>query len=135
MYLLLTLIFLLQILNCVPQLILPIKKALNTRNPSCIVATLKAIQQLVMTGKIEITSYLFPYFIDHHWVLLQFEFYFGNLLQFVRFGSCFHPYFRGFYSFPQRIFFHVRSPLFRASFYHRFKVLCHPCQRAVFHLR
>lgn len=40
----------LKVLPVVPQLIIPIKKALNTRNPDVIIATLKAVQHLLMTG-------------------------------------------------------------------------------------
>lgn len=40
-----------QILPVIPQLIVPIKNALNTRNNDIIIATLKAIRQMVLTGR------------------------------------------------------------------------------------
>lgn len=50
-----------KILPTVPQLILPIKTALNTRHPDIICATLRIIQQLVVSGDL-IGEALVPYF-------------------------------------------------------------------------
>uniref|UniRef100_A0A336MLG6 CSON001797 protein n=1 Tax=Culicoides sonorensis TaxID=179676 RepID=A0A336MLG6_CULSO len=53
--------FAFHILNCVPQLILPTKKALNTKNPCCLIPTMRALQQLVMSGPC-IGQALVPYY-------------------------------------------------------------------------
>lgn len=50
-----------KILPVVPQLIVPIKNALNTRNPDVIIATLSAIRQLLTTGPY-IGRALVPYY-------------------------------------------------------------------------
>ncbi|XP_029712614.2 parkin coregulated gene protein [Aedes albopictus] len=39
-----------QLLCCLPMLILPAKRALNTKDPDVIIATLRALQQLVQAG-------------------------------------------------------------------------------------
>uniref|UniRef100_A0A182Q6E0 Uncharacterized protein n=1 Tax=Anopheles farauti TaxID=69004 RepID=A0A182Q6E0_9DIPT len=40
-----------QIFQTIPMLILPMREAMNTRNPDIIIATLKALQQLLRVGK------------------------------------------------------------------------------------
>lgn len=50
-----------KILPVIPQLIVPIKNALNTRNPTVIMATLSAIRQMVVAGPC-IGRSLVPYF-------------------------------------------------------------------------
>merc|ERR1719254_55444 len=50
-----------KILPVVPQLIIPIKTALNTRNPEVIATTLKALQKLVLSGEM-IGEALVPYY-------------------------------------------------------------------------
>jgi hypothetical protein len=50
-----------KILPTIPQLIIPIKTALNTRDPEIIASTLKVIQQLVISGDL-IGEALVPYY-------------------------------------------------------------------------
>ncbi|XP_021693783.1 parkin coregulated gene protein homolog [Aedes aegypti] len=50
-----------QLLCCLPMLILPAKRALNTKDPDVIIATLRALQQLVQAGP-WIGSALVPYY-------------------------------------------------------------------------
>ncbi|XP_058059401.1 parkin coregulated gene protein [Anopheles bellator] len=50
-----------QILRTVPMLILPMREALNTRNPDIIIATLRALQQLLRVGP-SIGLALVPYY-------------------------------------------------------------------------
>ncbi|KAL7749274.1 hypothetical protein RI367_005426 [Sorochytrium milnesiophthora] len=50
-----------KILPVVPQLIIPIKKALNTRNPQVICTTLKVLQHLVESGD-RVGEALVPYY-------------------------------------------------------------------------
>ncbi|XP_058498297.1 parkin coregulated gene protein-like [Solea solea] len=50
-----------KILPVIPWLIIPIKKALNTRNPQVICTTLKALQHLVMSADM-VGKALVPYF-------------------------------------------------------------------------
>lgn len=50
-----------KILPTIPQLIIPIKTALNTRHPEIICATLRIIQQLVLSGEL-IGEALVPYY-------------------------------------------------------------------------
>ena len=50
-----------KVLPVIPQLIIPIKKALNTRNPKVICTTLKALQHLVIAGEM-IGEALVPYY-------------------------------------------------------------------------
>jgi len=50
-----------KILPVVPQLIIPIKTALNTRDPEVIVSVLKVLQQLVVSGEM-IGEALVPYY-------------------------------------------------------------------------
>lgn len=50
-----------KILPVIPQLIIPIKTALNTREPSVIVIVLKVLQQLVVSGEM-IGEALVPYY-------------------------------------------------------------------------
>ncbi|XP_075215312.1 parkin coregulated gene protein [Lycorma delicatula] len=50
-----------KILPVIPQLIIPIKNALNTRNPQVIATTLKIIQQLVMSADM-VGEALLPYY-------------------------------------------------------------------------
>ena len=50
-----------KVLPVIPQLILPIKAALNTRDPFVLVRTLKVIQELVRTGEM-IGEALVPYY-------------------------------------------------------------------------
>lgn len=48
-----------KVLPIIPQLILPIKNALNTRNRTILMATLQIIQHLVMCGKLLTVNSLF----------------------------------------------------------------------------
>ncbi|KAI3378518.1 hypothetical protein SNEBB_004103 [Seison nebaliae] len=50
-----------KILPVIPQLIIPIKNALNTRNPSIVCTTLKMLQELVLSGDM-IGEALVPYY-------------------------------------------------------------------------
>ena len=50
-----------KILPCIPQLIIPIKNALNTRNEKIICTTLKVVQHLVVSGDL-IGEALVPYY-------------------------------------------------------------------------
>eukprot|EP00700_Malawimonas_jakobiformis_P003363 EC726054.1.p1 GENE.EC726054.1~~EC726054.1.p1 ORF type:complete len:220 (+),score=56.87 EC726054.1:29-688(+) len=50
-----------KILPCIPQLIIPIKKALNTRDPEILCTVLQVLQQLVLSGEM-IGEALVPYF-------------------------------------------------------------------------
>ncbi|XP_065088886.1 parkin coregulated gene protein-like [Ochlerotatus camptorhynchus] len=50
-----------QLLCCLPMLILPAKRALNTKDPDVIIATLRALQQLVQAGPC-IGPALVPYY-------------------------------------------------------------------------
>mmetsp|Transcript_2906 Transcript_2906/g.9789 ORF Transcript_2906/g.9789 Transcript_2906/m.9789 type:complete len:125 (+) Transcript_2906:703-1077(+) len=50
-----------KILPVIPQLIIPIKTALNTREPGVIVIVLKVLQQLVVSGEM-IGEALVPYY-------------------------------------------------------------------------
>ncbi|XP_063703762.1 parkin coregulated gene protein-like [Culicoides brevitarsis] len=50
-----------QIVSCIPQLILPMRRALNTKNICCIISTMKALHKLVMIGE-NIGPALVPYF-------------------------------------------------------------------------
>lgn len=50
-----------KVLSVVPQLIFPIKRALNTRDPDIVIATLKAIQQLIKTSP-AVGKALVPYY-------------------------------------------------------------------------
>ena len=50
-----------KILPVIPQLIIPVKTALNTREPSVIVIVLKVLQQLVVSGEM-IGEALVPYY-------------------------------------------------------------------------
>jgi len=50
-----------KILPVIPQLIIPLKTALNTRDPSVIAITLKVLQQLVVSGEL-IGEALVPYY-------------------------------------------------------------------------
>lgn len=50
-----------KIVNCIPQLIIPIKTALNTRDPEIICTTLKVIQQLVLSNNM-VGEALVPYY-------------------------------------------------------------------------
>lgn len=50
-----------KILPVIPQLIIPIKTALNTREPTVIVIVLKVLQQLVVSGEM-IGEALVPYY-------------------------------------------------------------------------
>merc|ERR1712196_202746 len=50
-----------KILPVIPQLIIPIKTALNTRDPAVIVVVLKVLQQLVVSGEM-IGEALVPYY-------------------------------------------------------------------------
>lgn len=50
-----------KILPTIPQLIIPIKTALNTRDPEIIVSILKVLQQLVVSGEL-IGEALVPYY-------------------------------------------------------------------------
>ena len=50
-----------KILPTIPQLIIPIKTALNTRDPEIICSTLKVLQQLVVSGDL-IGEALVPYY-------------------------------------------------------------------------
>lgn len=48
-------------MNCIPQLIIPIKKALNTRDPEIICTMVKIIQQLVVSSEM-VGEALVPYY-------------------------------------------------------------------------
>ncbi|KAL9651336.1 hypothetical protein ABK040_001288 [Willaertia magna] len=50
-----------KIVNCIPQLIIPIKTALNTRDPEIICTILKVIQILVLSNKV-VGEKLVPYY-------------------------------------------------------------------------
>ncbi|EPY25604.1 hypothetical protein STCU_06639 [Strigomonas culicis] len=50
-----------KILPTIPQLIIPLKTALNTRHPDIVAATLRIIQQLVVSGDL-IGEALVPYY-------------------------------------------------------------------------
>eukprot|EP00698_Gefionella_okellyi_P003104 TRINITY_DN12901_c0_g1_i1.p1 TRINITY_DN12901_c0_g1~~TRINITY_DN12901_c0_g1_i1.p1 ORF type:complete len:213 (-),score=31.21 TRINITY_DN12901_c0_g1_i1:54-692(-) len=50
-----------KILPCIPQLIIPVKKALNTRDPEIICTVLMVLQQLVLAGDM-IGEALVPYY-------------------------------------------------------------------------
>lgn len=50
-----------KIVNCIPQLIIPIKTALNTRDPEIICTMLKVIQQLVASNEM-VGEALVPYY-------------------------------------------------------------------------
>lgn len=50
-----------KVLPVIPQLIIPVKKALNTRNHRVICTTLKALQHLVIAGEM-IGEALVPYY-------------------------------------------------------------------------
>jgi len=50
-----------KIVNCIPQLIIPIKTALNTRDPEIICTMLKVIQQLVVSNEM-VGEALVPYY-------------------------------------------------------------------------
>lgn len=50
-----------KILPVIPQLIIPIKKALNTRNPKVVCTTLKALQHLVVAADL-VGEALVPYY-------------------------------------------------------------------------
>ena len=50
-----------KILPVIPQLIIPLKTALNTRDPSVIAITLKVLQQVVVSGEL-IGEALVPYY-------------------------------------------------------------------------
>eukprot|EP00818_Percolomonas_sp_WS_P010003 CAMPEP_0117449812 /NCGR_PEP_ID=MMETSP0759-20121206/8137_1 /TAXON_ID=63605 /ORGANISM="Percolomonas cosmopolitus, Strain WS" /LENGTH=325 /DNA_ID=CAMNT_0005242297 /DNA_START=1238 /DNA_END=2215 /DNA_ORIENTATION=- len=50
-----------KIVNCIPQLIIPIKTALNTRDPEIICTMLKVIQQLVLSNEL-VGEALVPYY-------------------------------------------------------------------------
>jgi hypothetical protein len=50
-----------KIVNCIPQLIIPVKTALNTRDPEIICTMLKIIQQLVMSNN-KVGEALVPYY-------------------------------------------------------------------------
>lgn len=50
-----------KILPVVPQLIIPIKTALNTRDPELMTTTMKVLQQLVLSGEM-IGEALVPYY-------------------------------------------------------------------------
>jgi len=50
-----------KIVNCIPQLIIPIKTALNTRDPEIICTMLKVIQQLVLSNDM-VGEALVPYY-------------------------------------------------------------------------
>jgi hypothetical protein len=50
-----------KIVNCIPQLIIPIKTALNTRDPEIICTMLKVIQQLVLSNNM-VGEALVPYY-------------------------------------------------------------------------
>jgi hypothetical protein len=50
-----------KIVNCIPQLIIPIKTALNTRDPEIICTMLKIIQQLVASNN-KVGEALVPYY-------------------------------------------------------------------------
>ncbi|KAK9523222.1 hypothetical protein VZT92_019628 [Zoarces viviparus] len=50
-----------RILPVIPQLIIPIKKALNTRNHAVMCSTLRALKHLVMSGE-KVGAALVPYF-------------------------------------------------------------------------
>ncbi|KAG2382041.1 hypothetical protein C9374_005833 [Naegleria lovaniensis] len=50
-----------KIVNCIPQLIIPIKTALNTRDPEIICTVLKVIQQLVLSNN-KVGEALVPYY-------------------------------------------------------------------------
>ncbi|EFC50266.1 hypothetical protein NAEGRDRAFT_82851 [Naegleria gruberi] len=50
-----------KIVNCIPQLIIPIKTALNTRDPEIICTVLKVIQQLVLSNE-KVGEALVPYY-------------------------------------------------------------------------
>ncbi|KAL7053412.1 hypothetical protein AAHC03_019481 [Spirometra sp. Aus1] len=50
-----------KILPVIPQLIIPIKKALNTRNPVVVCAVLKALQHLVISAEL-VGEALVPYY-------------------------------------------------------------------------
>jgi hypothetical protein len=50
-----------KILSCIPQLIIPIKTALNTRDDECVCAMLHTLQQLVLSGDM-IGEALVPYY-------------------------------------------------------------------------
>ena len=50
-----------KILPVIPQLIIPVKTALNTREPTVIVIVLKVLQQLVVSGEM-IGEALVPYY-------------------------------------------------------------------------
>ncbi|KAL0482012.1 parkin coregulated protein [Acrasis kona] len=50
-----------RIINCIPQLIIPIKTALNTRDPEVICTMLKVIQQLVSSNN-KVGEALVPYY-------------------------------------------------------------------------
>lgn len=50
-----------KIVNCIPQLIIPIKTALNTRDPEVICTVLKVLQQLVLSNEL-VGEALVPYY-------------------------------------------------------------------------
>eukprot|EP00817_Percolomonadidae_sp_ATCC50343_P007204 CAMPEP_0117423512 /NCGR_PEP_ID=MMETSP0758-20121206/4119_1 /TAXON_ID=63605 /ORGANISM="Percolomonas cosmopolitus, Strain AE-1 (ATCC 50343)" /LENGTH=316 /DNA_ID=CAMNT_0005206741 /DNA_START=22 /DNA_END=972 /DNA_ORIENTATION=- len=50
-----------KIVNCIPQLIIPIKTALNTRDPEIICTMLKVIEQLVLSNEM-VGEALVPYY-------------------------------------------------------------------------
>ena len=63
-----------KILPTIPQLIMPIKTALNTRDPEIVCSTLRVIQQLVISGEL-IGEALVPYYRQ---LLPMFNFYKGK---------------------------------------------------------
>lgn len=63
-----------KILPTIPQLIIPIKTALNTRDPEIVCSTLSVIQQLVVSGEL-IGEALVPYYRQ---LLPMFNFYKGK---------------------------------------------------------
>jgi hypothetical protein len=50
-----------KIVNCIPQLIIPIKEALNTRDPEIVCTMLKILQSLVVSNEL-VGEALVPYY-------------------------------------------------------------------------
>jgi len=50
-----------KIVNCIPQLIIPIKEALNTRDPEIVCTVLKVLQSLVVSNEL-VGEALVPYY-------------------------------------------------------------------------
>jgi hypothetical protein len=73
-----------KILPVIPQLIIPIKTALNTREPTVIVIVLKVLQQLVVSGEM-IGEALVPYYrqVSYPFPSSHFHFPYCHLISFA----------------------------------------------------